>query len=61
LGLATTIPTREASSASVVTEVMSFLINQDGVVIEKDLGEKTVEVAQTITEFNPNETWEPVE
>jgi len=40
---------------------MSFLINQDGVVIEKDLGEKTVEVAQTITEFNPNETWEPVE
>jgi hypothetical protein len=41
--------------------VMSFLINQDGVVIQKDLGEKTADDAKTITEFHPDDTWKPVE
>ncbi len=41
--------------------VMSFLINQDGVVLQKDLGEKTMEVAKAITEFNPEDAWKPVE
>ena len=41
--------------------VMSFLINQDGVVIQKDLGKNTVAVAKTITELNPDDTWQLVE
>ena len=41
--------------------VMSFLINQDGVVLQKDLGEKTTEVAKAMTEFNPDDAWKPVE
>jgi hypothetical protein len=31
---------------------MSFLINQDGAVVQKDLGEQTLDVAKTIAEFN---------
>jgi hypothetical protein len=41
--------------------VMSLLINQDGAVVQKDLGEKTEDIAKTITEFNPDDTWKPVE
>ena len=41
--------------------VMSFLINQDGIVLQKDLGERTTEVAKAITEFNPDDAWKPVE
>jgi Protein of unknown function (DUF2950) len=41
--------------------VMSFLINQDGVVFQKDLGPQTADVAKSITEFNPDDTWSPVE
>jgi hypothetical protein len=40
---------------------MSFLINQDGTVFEKDLGEKASDVAKTITSFNPEHAWKPVE
>ena len=41
--------------------VMSFLINQDGVVYQKDLGENTSEVAEGIAAFNPDDGWTPVE
>jgi hypothetical protein len=41
--------------------VMSFLISQDGVVYQKDLGENTSEVAEAITAFNPDDGWTPVE
>ena len=37
--------------------VMTFIMNHDGVIYEKDLGPKTAEVAQKITVFNPDETW----
>jgi Protein of unknown function (DUF2950) len=40
--------------------VMSFLINQEGTVFEKDLGGKTVDVAKGMTEFNPDASWSPV-
>ena len=39
---------------------MTFLIGADGVVYQKDLGEKTVESAQGITEYNPGQGWTPV-
>jgi len=41
--------------------VMTFLINQDGLVFQKDLGEKTADIAKAINEFNPDDTWNPVE
>ena len=37
--------------------VMTFLVNQDGVVYQKDLGPDTTEIARRMTEFNPDETW----
>lgn len=41
--------------------VMTLIINQDGVVYQKDLGEKTAELANAMNEFNPDDTWAPVE
>lgn len=37
--------------------VMTFIVNQDGIVYQKDLGRDTVAIASTITEFNPDLTW----
>jgi len=41
--------------------VMTFLIDREGVVYQKDLGEKTVELAKAITAYDPDESWEKVE
>jgi Protein of unknown function (DUF2950) len=41
--------------------VMSFLINQDGTVLEKDLGPHTSEAAKGIISYNPDSTWSFVE
>jgi hypothetical protein len=38
---------------------MTFLIGPDGVVYEKDLGEKTSEISQSMTEYDPGEGWHP--
>ncbi len=40
--------------------IMSFMVNQQGIVFEKDLGEQTTEVAASITVFDPDRSWEPV-
>ena len=37
--------------------IMSFMVNHEGVVYEKNLGPKTVEVTAEITRFNPDATW----
>jgi len=37
--------------------VMTFLVNQDGVVYEKNLGPKTASIAHAITTFDPDATW----
>jgi hypothetical protein len=41
--------------------VMSFMINQDGILLEKDLGKTTTELATSMTEFDPDEGWKIVE
>ena len=41
--------------------IMTFIINQNGVAFEKDLGKTTDEVAATMTEFNPDKSWKAVE
>jgi hypothetical protein len=43
-----------------VTGVKSFIVSQDGVVYERDLGEKTLEQFRAMQWFNPNEDWQPV-
>jgi hypothetical protein len=37
--------------------VKSFIINQDGVVYEKDLGKNTALIAAKMTTFNPDSSW----
>ena len=41
------------------TGVMTFLVNHDGVVFQKDLGSGTAAAAQKMTRFNPDKTWKP--
>jgi hypothetical protein len=40
--------------------VMTFLVNHDGVVYEKDLGPSTAALARRMTAFDPDDTWKPV-
>ena len=42
------------------TGVKTFMVSHDGVVYQKDLGPKTLELFQTIDRFNPDKTWTPV-
>jgi len=41
--------------------VMTFLVNHDGTVYQKDLGIKTAEKAKAMTQFDPDKTWNKVE
>jgi hypothetical protein len=38
--------------------IMTFIVNHDGIVYQKDLGPDTTAVAQSMTKFDPDETWE---
>jgi hypothetical protein len=40
--------------------VMTFVVNQDGVIYETDLGEGTAAAVASIAAFNPDTTWHPV-
>ena len=44
-----------------VTGVMTFMVNQDGIVLEKDLGSGTSAVAEKMTTYNPDRTWQPAQ
>jgi hypothetical protein len=39
--------------------IMTFLVGTDGIVYQKDLGEKTAEAAAGLTEYDPGEGWKP--
>jgi hypothetical protein len=41
--------------------VMTFMINQDGVIVQKDLGPDTAKLASAIAEYNPDKTWQEVD
>lgn len=43
------------------TGVMTFLVNQDGVVFERDLGKDTNALAERMTAFNPDKGWNKVQ
>jgi hypothetical protein len=40
-----------------VSGVMTFIVNQNGTVYQKDLGLKTGELAKAMTLYNPDRTW----
>ncbi|HEY3706419.1 MAG TPA: DUF2950 domain-containing protein [Terracidiphilus sp.] len=44
-----------------VTGVRSFLVSQDGVVYEKDMGPSTLDQFKAMELFNPDKTWDPAE
>jgi hypothetical protein len=39
--------------------IMTFIVNQQGIVFEKDLGPKTEEIAGTMKDYDPDQTWWP--
>jgi len=39
------------------TGIKTFIVNQNGVVYEKNLGKDTADVAKAMTEFNPDNAW----
>jgi hypothetical protein len=40
--------------------IMTFVINQGGVLLQKDLGKTTIESAAAMSKFDPDATWTPV-
>ena len=44
-----------------VSGVMTFLVNHDGVVYQKDLGANTARVAEAMKRFDPDATWQRVD
>jgi hypothetical protein len=41
--------------------IMTFIVNHDGIVYEKNLGKNTNKTTQTIKSFDPDRTWKKVE
>ncbi len=44
-----------------VSGIMSFIVNHEGIVYQKDLGRKTAETASVLKLFNPGPGWKKVE
>ena len=40
--------------------VMSFIVSQDGIVWQRDLGEKTAELTASMQQFDPDPAWTPI-
>ena len=43
------------------TGVMTFIVNQQGKVYQKNLGSSTFDIAQDMSSYAPNDTWTPVQ
>jgi len=43
-----------------VTGVMTFIVNRDGIVYQKDLGLETESIAKSTTRYNPDPSWQRV-
>jgi hypothetical protein len=39
--------------------IMTFMVNQQGRVYQKDLGSDTARIARKITAYDPDRTWRP--
>ncbi len=40
--------------------IKTFIVSKSGIVFEKDLGDDTEKLALNMTEYNPDDTWDPV-
>jgi hypothetical protein len=40
--------------------IKTFIVDQDGVVLEKDLGDKTADIAKEMIAYDPDPSWRPV-
>jgi hypothetical protein len=43
------------------TGVMTFIVSQNGIVHQKDLGPSTEKIANAMPEYDPDSTWDRVE
>ena len=43
------------------TGVMTFTVNQQGKIYQKNLGSKTVKIAKAMTAYDPDDTWTPAQ
>jgi hypothetical protein len=43
------------------TGVMTFIVNQQGKIFQKNLGPKTTKIARAITSYDPDDTWTPAQ
>ena len=39
--------------------IMTFIVDRDGIIYQKDLGEQSTEVAKAMAEYNPADDWNP--
>jgi hypothetical protein len=39
---------------------MTFITNQDGLLLQKDLGANTTQVASAMTIYDPDTGWDPI-
>jgi hypothetical protein len=39
---------------------MTFIVNHAGIVFQKDLGPNTAQLAERMTAFNPDKSWQAV-
>lgn len=39
--------------------IMTFIVGNDGIVYQKDLGEQTDTLARAMVEYNPGDGWKP--
>ncbi len=44
-----------------VTGIQTFIVSWEGVVYQKDLGEKTLDAFKTMERYNPDSTWQAVQ
>jgi DUF2950 family protein len=49
-----------APAEYLVTGVKTFIVSHDGIVYEKDLGDRTFEQFKAMERYNPDSTWHPV-
>ena len=43
-----------------VSGIMTFMVNEDGIVCQKDLGPTTEEIAKAVTKYDPDTIWKQV-
>jgi hypothetical protein len=44
-----------------VSGIMTFIVNQDGIVFQQDLGDRTPALAAAVSRFDPDESWARVD